>query len=135
MGETTEMTDEQRELARHALGLPNAKHHATAFGGGYVLRSAAEFYLVGTIGRPAVLSRSVRNLIDAPLREHSRKPDQLHHDVERLYAGPYAELFAREGRPGWDVWGNQTAKFDADKNSTCDEATGENASFERAEYV
>lgn len=95
---------------------------ATAFGGGYVLRSAAEFYLVGTIGRPAVLSRSVRNLIDAPLREHSRKPDQLHHDVEQLYEGPYAELFAREGRPGWDVWGNQTTKFDATTETEIGEA-------------
>lgn len=82
-----------------------------AFGTGYCFRSAAEFYLLGTIGKPRVLSRSVRNLIVAPTREHSRKPGRLHRDVETLYAGPYAELFAREPRPGWDVWGNQTDKF------------------------
>lgn len=82
-----------------------------AFGTGYVFRSAAEFYLVGTLGKPAIKSRSIRNLIWAPVREHSRKPDQMHADVEALFDGPYLELFARETRPGWTVWGNQTEKF------------------------
>lgn len=82
-----------------------------AFGTGYVFRSAAEFYLVGTIGKPRVQSRSVRNLVVAPVREHSRKPDQMHADVEALYAGPYAELFARQRRPGWDAWGNDVDRF------------------------
>lgn len=85
-----------------------------AFGTGYCFRSAAEFYLLGTIGKPKVRSRSIRNLIVAPVREHSRKPDNLHADVEALYAGPYAELFARQTRPGWDAWGNQSTKFGDD---------------------
>ena len=84
-----------------------------AFGTGYCFRSAAEFYLLGTIGRPRVQSRSIRNLIVAPVREHSRKPDNLHRDVEQLYVGPYAELFGREQRAGWDVWGNQADTFGA----------------------
>jgi N6-adenosine-specific RNA methylase IME4 len=87
---------------------------AWAFGTGYCFRSAAEFYLLGAIGKPRVLSRSIRNLIVAPTREHSRKPDQLHDDVQRLYAGPYAELFGRQRRPGWDVWGNDVDKFSAE---------------------
>lgn len=90
---------------------------AWAFGTGYCFRSAAEFYLLGTIGKPRVLSRSVRNLIVAPVREHSRKPDTLHADVEALYAGPYAELFAREARPGWDAWGNQVGKFEPEETN------------------
>lgn len=90
---------------------------AWAFGTGYCFRSAAEFYLLGTIGKPRVLSRSVRNLIVAPVREHSRKPDTLHADVETLYAGPYAELFAREARPGWDAWGNQVGKFEPEETN------------------
>lgn len=85
---------------------------AWAFGTGYCFRSAAEFYLLGTIGKPKVLSRSVRNLIVAPVREHSRKPVNLHDDVERLYAGPYLEMFAREERPGWDAFGNEVGRFD-----------------------
>lgn len=82
-----------------------------AFGTGYCFRSAAEFFLLGTIGKPKVMSRSVRNLIVSPVREHSRKPDDLHANAQALFAGPYAELFGREQRPGWDVWGNQSTKF------------------------
>lgn len=82
-----------------------------AFGPGYTFRSAAEFYLLGTRGKPKVLSHSVRNLIVAPTREHSRKPDQLHDDVEAMFAGPYAELFARQVRSGWNSWGNELARF------------------------
>ena len=84
-----------------------------AFGTGYCFRSAAEFFLLGTIGKPKIHSRSIRNLIVAPIREHSRKPDDLHAHAEALYEGPRAELFARAPRPGWDVWGNQTDKFGA----------------------
>lgn len=87
---------------------------AWAFGTGYIFRAAAEFYIVGTIGSPKVRSRSVRNLIVAPTRGHSRKPDQLHADIETLYDGPYCELFARAERPGWDCWGDQVGKFAVD---------------------
>jgi len=82
-----------------------------AFGTGYVLRSAAEFYLIGFMGQPRVRSKSVRNFISAPIREHSRKPDEIYTDVEALFDGPYLELFARQRRPGWDAWGNQVDKF------------------------
>lgn len=84
-----------------------------AFGTGYIYRTAAEFWLLGTIGRPAQRSRSIRNLIVAPRREHSRKPDQMHTDIEAMYDGPYVELFARSQRPGWECWGNETTKFEA----------------------
>ncbi|AIT81645.1 MT-A70 family methyltransferase [Novosphingobium pentaromativorans] len=83
-----------------------------AFGTGYVFRSAAEFLIVGTVGQPRVQSRSVRNLIVAPVREHSRKPDSQYEMVEALYAGPYAEIFSRTNRPGWDSWGDEAGKFD-----------------------
>lgn len=82
-----------------------------SFGTGYVFRSATEFYIVGTIGKPRVKSRSIRNLIVAPVREHSRKPDDMHAHVEALFDGPYLEMFAREARPGWSAWGNETTKF------------------------
>lgn len=84
---------------------------AWAFGTGYVFRSAAEFVLVGTIGKPKVRSRSVRNLIVAPVREHSRKPEGQYTMVESLYAGPYAEIFSRNRRDGWDCWGDEAGKF------------------------
>jgi N6-adenosine-specific RNA methylase IME4 len=83
-----------------------------AFGIGYCYRSAAEFWLLGTLGKPRQRSRSIRNLIAAPVREHSRKPDQMRTDIEALFDGPYLELFARESAAGWDSWGNQVNKFD-----------------------
>lgn len=83
-----------------------------AFGTGYIFRSAAEFVIVGTRGKPKVQSRSVRNLIVAPVREHSRKPDEGVAMCEALFDGPYCELFSRTRRKGWDCWGNQTDKFE-----------------------
>ena len=85
-----------------------------AFGTGYIFRSAAEFYILGTRGKPKVAVRDVRNMIVAPVREHSRKPDQLHVDLERMFPHvPKVELFCRERRPGWDAWGNHVDKFEA----------------------
>lgn len=82
-----------------------------AFGTGYCYRSAAEFFLLGTRGKPTQLARNVRNLIVAPIREHSRKPDQMHDDLERAWPGPRAELFSRQTRVGWSSWGNQVDHF------------------------
>lgn len=99
-----------------------------AFGTGYVLRSSAEVFLIGTVGAPKIKNRSTRNLlltgdwpddisgidsitIDALRREHSRKPDDMYHLIENLFEGPYLEMFARTRRPGWTAWGNQTDKF------------------------
>ncbi len=82
-----------------------------AFGTGYCYRSATEFWLLGTIGKPKIKVRDVRNLIVAPIREHSRKPDQMRKDIERMFDGPYCELFGRQQSPGWDVWGNDTERF------------------------
>lgn len=84
-----------------------------AFGTGYVFRSASEPYLFATRGNPKVSVRNVRNLIVAPLREHSRKPDQMHDDLERMFPDvPRIELFARQSREGWLTWGNQRELFD-----------------------
>jgi N6-adenosine-specific RNA methylase IME4 len=57
------------------------------------------------------VNSDVRQAIIAPRREHSRKPDGIYERIERLVAGPYLELFARQKRPDWDCWGNETDKF------------------------
>jgi len=83
-----------------------------AFGTGYILRSASEVFLIGTIGAPAYRSRSVRNVIDAVRREHSRKPEEARAMIDRLLPDVDAcELFAREPWVGRDVWGNETGRF------------------------
>lgn len=80
---------------------------------GYWTRANSEVCLLATRGKPKRLNADVRQGIIAPRREHSRKPDGIHERIERLVAGPYLELFARQKRAGWDVWGNQTDKFKA----------------------
>ena len=51
-------------------------------------------------------------MIFAPKREHSRKPEEQYDRLERLVAGPYVELFARQSHEGWATWGNERTKFD-----------------------
>ena len=87
---------------------PEGGHH---FGMGFWTRANPEQCLLATRGGPKRLSAAVRKLIVSPVREHSRKPDQFYDRAKALAAGPYAELFARETRPGWDVMGNETTKF------------------------
>lgn len=82
-------------------------------GMGYWTRANTEPCLLATRGKPKRLSKSVRQGIIEPRREHSRKPDCVHGRIESLVAGPYLELFARQQRSGWDAWGNQTDKFKA----------------------
>lgn len=104
-----------------------------AFGPGYGTRKNLEPCLLATRGNPALReklgffgvtderasSRSVRDFIEcmpldvirAPRREHSRKPEEARQRIEQLFDGPYVELFARTQAPGWRSWGNETAKF------------------------
>ena len=84
---------------------------------GYWTRANSEVCLLATRGKPKRLNADVRQGIIAPRREHSRKPDGIHERIERLVAGPYCELFARQRRSGWDVWGNEVDKFDAADDS------------------
>ena len=74
------------------------------FAGGKATRKGAELCLLFLRGRLDRRSASVRQLIVAPVREHSRKPDEAYERIEQLVSGPYLELFARRTRPGWDCW-------------------------------
>jgi N6-adenosine-specific RNA methylase IME4 len=40
-------------------------------------------------------------------REHSRKPERAYEMIEVVSYPPRLEMFARERREGWDVWGNE----------------------------
>lgn len=76
-------------------------------GMGYWTRANAEICILATRGSPLRLAMDVHQVIMAPVREHSRKPDETAPRIERLLAGPYLELFAREQRHGWTTWGNE----------------------------
>ena len=83
------------------------KHGKSAFGMGHWTRGNAENCLFATKGKIKRVNAGVRQFISAPIREHSRKPDeardrlvQLIGDVDRI------ELFARGKYKGWDTWGD-----------------------------
>ena len=86
------------------------KNNKTAFGTGYLLRSACEPWLIGVRGKPKN-SRSHRNIIEGEAREHSRKPEEAYAWCESYVEGSRCELFSRARRPNWDVWGDDTDRF------------------------
>jgi N6-adenosine-specific RNA methylase IME4 len=98
-------------------------HGKLRWGTGYVLRSVCEPFLIGTLPGANIARGKVANMIetimDAALdglaREHSRKPEEFYQLVEKLVPdGRKADIFARQHREGWDCWGNEAGKFDAD---------------------
>ena len=78
---------------------------------GHSTRANIELCWLGSRGQPHRRDKGVRELIVSPVREHSRKPDEIYGRIERYCAGPYLELFARQRWPGWSSWGNQIEKF------------------------
>lgn len=82
-----------------------------------IVKPTVEFVLAASRvkrGRPMPLfDESVRQVILAPKREHSRKPDEVFERIEALYPDARRlEMFARQSRAGWDAWGNEATKFD-----------------------
>jgi N6-adenosine-specific RNA methylase IME4 len=89
------------------------------FGTGYLLRSASEPWFLATRGSPRIVSHSERGTmltdetpdalgaIIANRREHSEKPNDMYGIIERLYPNArYLELFGRQRRQKWDVYGD-----------------------------
>jgi len=91
-----------------------------SFGIGRYFRGQHELCLFATKGRGfgdvRTDSNSISSLIEAPKREHSRKPEEFYSLVESRSNGPYLELFARQGRnASWTAKGNETSKFDEEE--------------------
>ncbi len=76
-------------------------------GQGFWSRANPEQCWLATKGNPKRLYADVRQLIIAPVMEHSRKPDEWLARSERLVDGPYLELQARRTRKGWISWGDE----------------------------
>ena len=79
------------------------------WGGGYYTRSNIELVLLGTRGKILPrLTRSMHQIIDAPVGRHSEKPAIVRTKIVRLFGDlPRIELFARRRVPGWDAWGDE----------------------------
>jgi len=84
-----------------------------AFGTGYALRGCSEPFVLGAIGNPETVSKSVRSVIMDQVREHSRKPDSAYTAARALIPyGRAADVFSRETRDGFESFGNQAGLFD-----------------------
>jgi N6-adenosine-specific RNA methylase IME4 len=82
-------------------------------GVGFYFRNVTELVLFGVRGKDArtlAAGRRQVNLLATRKREHSRKPDELYPIIEACSPGPRAELFARGGRKGWTMWGDQAGQ-------------------------
>jgi N6-adenosine-specific RNA methylase IME4 len=70
------------------------------------------------------ISKSLKSWIEHSRGKHSAKPEIVAEYIEKASPGPNRiELFARQQRPGWTVWGNEIQKtiFDLE----FDQETGE----------
>ena len=69
-----------------------------------------------TKAKSVVVSRSVRQIIVSPVREHSQKPAETRRRIQELIGTNHSfiELFARNTTPGWDAWGDEVNKFEGD---------------------
>ena len=86
----------------------NKKANTWFWGLGYWTRANAEICLLATRGKPKRVSRSVHQICDARIMEHSKKPDEIRNRIVTLCGDlPRIELFARCHVSGWDCWGNE----------------------------
>lgn len=79
---------------------------------GAYTRANAEICLLGVTpgfnAGEAIKSHSVHQIIEAPVKAHSVKPDETRKRIVELMGDvPRIELFARQHAPGWDVWGDE----------------------------
>lgn len=76
-------------------------------GQGYCTQANTEAVIYATKGSPLRLANDVHQVVFAPVGEHSAKPEEVRRRIERLFPGPYLELYGRKLVPGWTVWGNE----------------------------
>jgi N6-adenosine-specific RNA methylase IME4 len=92
--------DEPLALAKARMGM------------GRIVRHEHEVCLIARRGKPKARAKNVRSTFRAPVGAHSEKPPEFYRIVERLYDGPYVDLFARATRPGWTALGDEVTTME-----------------------
>jgi N6-adenosine-specific RNA methylase IME4 len=72
-----------------------------------------EYCLLCYRGKFKLNKIGIKTWFNERVREHSRKPNKIYEIAEQLGNAPRIDIFAREKRDGWDVWGDETNKFGA----------------------
>jgi N6-adenosine-specific RNA methylase IME4 len=87
----------------------NKKSNTPFVGMGYYTRANNEICILATKGKPLQRqSKAVRQVILSPIREHSRKPDEVRDRIIDLFGDlPRIELFCRHPEQGWDSMGDE----------------------------
>lgn len=82
----------------------------TRMGLGNYTRSNVENALVAVKGKGLTrLQADIKQMVMAPIGEHSAKPAEIREALEKLYGDvKRIELFSRSDAPGWDHWGDET---------------------------
>jgi N6-adenosine-specific RNA methylase IME4 len=81
-----------KSLGRKPGLIPTADSETALHTGGGETRKNSESVWLGRRGSPKILSHSVREIIVAPVREHSRKPE-FYARAEQFCPGPRLDLF------------------------------------------
>ena len=83
-------------------------------GTGWHSKSTTESVRLWKIGNPGIFrDRGIRECIFTPVREHSRKPDEVRQRIEQAYPeAKRLEIFARCRPDGWDVYGDDLDRFE-----------------------
>lgn len=89
-------------------------------GNGELLRSRKEICLMAFKGKPVRNFPPPCDVLEAPAREHSRKPEKFYKLVEEYCPGSKCELFARERRKGWTSFGAELGLFDKEEKFAMD---------------
>ena len=86
----------------------NKKQDTWFMGLGFWTRANSEICLIATKGHPKRVSKSVLQICDARIMEHSQKPSEIRNRIVELCGDvPRIELFAREKADGWEALGNE----------------------------
>ncbi len=77
-----------------------------SYGMGNYYRGSTEHVLFGVRGSLPLDRHDLGTHFEADRPgKHSSKPPEFYEMVESASPGPYLEMFARDLRPGWKVWG------------------------------
>ena len=80
-------------------------------GMGFWYRGGVEECLIGIRGKNPAFRSSKPNIIMAPARKHSQKPEEffglVEPELDKANLSSRIELFARESHAKWDSWGNE----------------------------
>jgi len=82
-----------------------------SIGPGYWFRSQHELLFVGAKGSPETPDVEARrsSIFSTPRGEHSEKPERVRTHIEQAHPDARKlEMFARDGKVGWELWGDET---------------------------